>query len=225
MKPAVIGTVTAVNGDTITLTSKRSPGMMGRNRNASTTVATRPAASPAVIYSVDATNATVVKNNVTSTVSAISVGDNLFVQGTVTGTNVVATNIRDGMMVNRGPGTQGKKMGTSTSPIMGDGQPVVAGSISAINGDNLTVTTGNNVVYTVDVTNAKFTQGQNTITLANVQAGDKVIVQGAVNGTAITASNIIDQRASSDNNSSNQKQPKPGFFGRIGGFFTHLFGF
>ena len=56
MKPGVFGTVTAVNGDAITIN--------GRQGFGSTTAM--------VSYSVDATNATVRKNNATSTVSSIS---------------------------------------------------------------------------------------------------------------------------------------------------------
>lgn len=223
IRPAVAGTVTAVSGNTITITAKQGFGMMGRGEKASTT---NPAIKT-VIYTVDATNAKVVKNNATSTVSAIVVGDTVLVQGTITGTNIIATNIRDGLMMNRGKdGQENRKLGTSTPPFVGNGQPVIAGAVSAINGNSLTVTTGNNVVYTVDVTNAKFTQGPNSITLANVFVGDRVVVQGSVNGTAVVASSIIDQKVNANNeNSNNQNKPKPGFFGRIGGFFSHMFGF
>ena len=211
MKPAINGVVTAVSGNTITMTSKRGLGMMGRGERASTTPKT-------VTYTVDATNAKVVKNNATSTVSAIVVGDNLLVQGTVTGTNIVATNIRDGLMMNRG---------TSTPPFLGNGQPIVAGNVSTISGNTLTVNTGTDVTYTVDVTNAKFNQGQNVITLADVKTGDRVIVQGTVNGTTIIASNVMDQtRVNTNNqNSDNQNKPKQGLFSRIGGLFSHMFGF
>ena len=205
MKPAINGVVTAVSGNTITVTSKRGLGMMGRGERASTTPKT-------VTYTVDATNAKVVKNNATSTVSAIAVGDNLLVQGTV------ATNIRDGLMMNRG---------TSTPPFLGNGQPIVAGNVSTISGNTLTVNTGTDVTYTVDVTNAKFNQGQNVITLADVKTGDRVIVQGTVNGTTIIASNVMDQTRVNTNNqkSDNQNKPKQGLFSRIGGFFSHMFGF
>ena len=232
MRPTVAGTVTAVSGNTVTMTSKRGFGMMGRGelRNRATSTATTTVTLKTVTYIVDATNAKVVKNNSTSTVSAITVGDNLLVQGTITGTNIVATNIRDGLMMNRGQdngtGQDKNKKGTSTPPVLGSGQPIIAGNVSSVNGNTLTVTTGTNVTYTVDVTNAKFTQGQNAVTLTDVKVQDRVVVQGTVNGTAVVASNVMDQtRVNNNQNSDNQNKPKPGLFSRIGGFFSHMFGF
>ncbi len=87
-RPAVVGTVSAITGDSLTVTSK------GFGKNASTT--------PATAYVVDATNATVFKNNATSSVSAIVVGDTVAVQGSVSGTAVTATTIRDGLSMMRG---------------------------------------------------------------------------------------------------------------------------
>ncbi len=52
-----------------------------------------------MVYTVDATNAKIYKGSVTSTVavSDIAQGDTVMVQGTITGTNVAATVIRDGV--------------------------------------------------------------------------------------------------------------------------------
>ncbi len=85
-QPGVMGTVSAVSGNSITVTSKKfTRGATGTTPTATT-----------VTYIVDATNATVTKNNTASTVSGIVVGDTVMVQGTVSGTNVTATAIRDG---------------------------------------------------------------------------------------------------------------------------------
>ena len=212
-KPAIFGMVSAVNGNIITMTSKQGLGMMGRGENATTTVTIK-----SVTFTVDATNAVVTKNNATSTVSSIIVGDTVVVQGTITGTDVVATNIRDGQIMNRGV----KKTASSTPPVMGNGEPVIAGKVSAINGNSLSITNNSNFTYTIDVTNAKITQGKNTIAVTNILVGDMVIVQGTVNGTAVTASSVMDQTKVKTNG---QMKNTPGFFGRIGGFFAHLFGF
>lgn len=84
-KPAAFGTVTAINGNLITLTSKI--------KGATTT------------YTVDASSATITKGIGTSTtaiaVSGITVGDRLVVQGTVSGTAITATTIRDGLAAQR----------------------------------------------------------------------------------------------------------------------------
>ena len=225
MAPGFFGAVSAVSGDTLTITQKVRP-------NATTTAP--------VVYSVDATNAKVMKNGTSSTVSAIAVGDMVMVQGTVTGTNVVATVIRDGMggmMGGRGGFMGGKGFGhgstsmPAVSPIQGNGEPVVGGSVTAVNGDSLTVTNASNVTYTVDVTNAKIVKGGATVTVSGIATGDNVVVQGAVNGTAITASSVIDQGSTTGAPSGGNgagiphQNPNPGFFGSIGNFFKHIFGF
>jgi len=134
-------------------------------------------------------------------------------------------------MTNRGPRMMGQrgKGATSTPPFAGNGQPITAGNVSAINGATLTVTTKSNVTYTVDASNAKIIAGQNaTATISNIVVGDSVVVQGAVNGTHVTATTIID-RVKPVNNFNASTTPKRGmmggFFGGIGSFFGHLFGF
>jgi hypothetical protein len=209
MGPAIFGTVSAVSGNTITLS--------GRTGFASSTSATT--------FTIDATNAKVEKNNATSSVSSIAIGDTLLVQGKVTGTTIAATNIRDGVMP-MGRGMMGGRnaFASSTPIIQGNGEPIIAGTISAISGATLTVINKSNVTYTVDATNAQIASGNKITTLSNVALGDSVVVQGTVNGTSIIASSVIDQ-------------PKPvetkkpilsrvaDVFGSIKGFFGHLFGF
>ncbi len=228
--PAAVGSVTSVNGTTLTVTSRA----FVRSASNGTAPATPPASPAVTTYTVNASNATVMKNNATSTVSAIAVGDMVVIQGTVSGTNITATSIRDGMMMRPGgmkPGTPGGASGSGTanmpSPIQGNGQPVVAGTVSAINGGSLTVTNKSNVTYTVDATNAKVVQGNSTASLSSVAIGDSVIIQGTTNGTAITASTVIDQKvpAASTNGSTADHKQNLGFFGSIGQFFKNLFGF
>src|ERR1700733_14856473 len=62
MIPGVVGTVSTVNGTTITVNEKTRP-------NATSTTATSTA------FTVDASNATVIKNGASSTVSSIATGD------------------------------------------------------------------------------------------------------------------------------------------------------
>lgn len=222
MRPGVSGTVDGVNGDFITVNGHTGFG---------TTTAT-------VTYTVDATNATVRKNNATSTITSIVVGDTVVVRGTVTGTNVTATSIMDGVMNTSGmkrPGTLGQGTNgkpwtsTSTAQVIGNGQPVIAGTVSVVNGTTLTVTTASNVTYTVDASGAKVLQGQNVAaSLSSVVVGNKVLVQGTVNGTSITASTIIDQSLTTGGGTQSPKmgmeQPR-GVLASIGQFFMHIFGF
>ncbi len=89
--PGVIGTVSAINGSTLTVLSKDGTS-----------------------YTVDASSAKVTKpvagaKPTDTTVAAIAVGDTVGVQGTVTGTSIVAKHIMDGipaMGAGRGPGQQ-----------------------------------------------------------------------------------------------------------------------
>lgn len=200
--PGVFGTVASVNGNTITVTSKG----FGQNATATT-------------YTVDATNATVTKAGAASSVSAIAVGDTVMVQGTVSGTSVTATKINDGVMM-MGKGGAGAGM----PAITGNGEPVVAGTVTAINGNSVTITNKSSVTYTIDVTSAKITkQGVTSPTISNVSVGDQVVVQGTVNGNAVTATTLVDQGAAGG--TSNGAPAHTGFLGAIGGFFSKLFGF
>lgn len=198
----VFGTVASISGNTLTITSQN--WSQDKTNTTSTT------------YTVDATNAKVMKNGAAATVSNIAVGDTVMVQGTVTGTSVVATMIRDGMM----PKTNKEK----TPVIQGNGQPVIAGKVTAISGNSITVA-NKNVTYTVDATNATINKNGAASTLSGVVVGDNVIVQGAVSGTNITASSIIDHEVPANTATNGSTKPHTGFFGGIGNFFRNLFGF
>lgn len=201
----IFGTVSAINGSTLSVTSK--------NFEPNTTSKT---------YTVDASNATITKDGATSSLSAIAVGDTVMVQGTINGTSVAAKIIRDGLPQNqKHPELQ----------IQGNGQPVVGGTISAISGSTLTLTNKSNITYTIDASSAKITKNGATSSLSNISVGDNVIVQGVVNNTSITAASIIDQGASPKVSPAAGAVPSsaPGFMGRFFGgihnFFQHLFGF
>jgi hypothetical protein len=196
------------------------------------------------VYTVDATNAKIYKGSATTTVSVsdIATGDTVMVQGAVSGTNVAATVIRDGVsgMMGEQPGMSGKGSGhgasstpSTASIIQGNGEPVVGGNVTAISGTTLTVTNTSNVPYTINAASATVVVKGASSTLANVAVGDNVIVQGTVNGNSVTASSIIDQGVKAVNVSSTNGQSHGGgigadiggFFGAVGGFFQHLFGF
>jgi hypothetical protein len=237
MAPGVFGTVSAVNGNILTVTAsmrpeRPMPEQALANSSTSTVVA-------GIVYTVDATNAKIYKGSATTTVSvsAIAPGDNVIVQGAVSGTNVTAIVIRDnagGPMGDRS-GMPGRGLGrdASLTPIInGNGEPVVGGSITAISGTTLTVTNTSGVTYTISAASSTFVVKGARSMLSSVAVGDNVIVQGTVNGNSVTASSIIDQGKAA-NISSNSGHPQGvgigadfgGFFGAIGGFFRHLFGF
>jgi hypothetical protein len=212
----VFGTVSAVSGSTLTITSK------GFGQSATTQT-----------YTVDASSATVMKDNATSTLSAVAVGDTVMVAGTVSGTNVAATMIRDGMPkmmpggMGGGPGMRGGHASSTPMNIpQGNGEPVIGGAVTAVSGSSITVTNKSNVTYTVDATSATVTKDNATSTLSAVAVGDNVIVQGTVNGNAVTASSVLDQGVSKTQSGSGPaKGGMGGILGGIGSFFHSLFGF
>ncbi len=165
--PAAMGKVTAISGNTITITDQR-PG--------DTTTGTT--------YTVDASSATVTKDRDTaSTVSAIAVGDMIAVDGTVSGDNVTATAIHDGL--GGGPGGPGGFGG-------GRGPGGVMGTVSAINGNTLTVTGKDGGTYTVDASSATIRESGTTSTLSSVKVGDTVMIGGSITTASMTATQIDD---------------------------------
>jgi hypothetical protein len=214
MKFGVFGTVSAISGNVITITSKQRSNPTATTAIVSTT------------YTVDATNAKITKNNVAGTMASIVVGDTVVVQGTVTGTNVVATAIRDGVLRNGLGKMLDKNAQDPFLSIVGNGQPVVLGTVSVISGSTVTITNKSNITYTIDTTNAKITQGSNAISISGIVVGDNLVVQGTVNGSTVVASTVIDQKAQPVNtNTGATTTRRQGFFGGIGSFFAHLFGY
>jgi len=216
------------------------------NVGTSTATTTPPAPATSTAYTVDATNAKIFKNNATATVANISVGDSVFVQGApnASSTNtIIASTIYDVVVkANKGGDNDNKQHPTSTPPSLfqDNGQPIVIGTVSAIGTTvgtstgtstaSTTVTaapttitvTSQNIVYTVDLTNAKIVSGNNaSSTIANIAVGDKVLVQGTVTGTSIAASTLVDQNQSNPG----PKKPVQDFFRSIGSFFSRFFHF
>lgn len=109
--PGVHGTITAINGTTVTVSDQRS----------------------GTSYTVDASAASVMKGSqgsapAASSVSALAVGDMVGVEGTVSGTSVTATKILSGFMGGRGGFGHGRgTAGTVTA---------VSGNTITITGDN-----------------------------------------------------------------------------------------
>ena len=221
MGRGVVGTVSAVNGTTLTITSRPwgKPAADG----------TTPAPTT---YTVDASSAQVTKDKVASSISAIAIGDTVMVQGTVTGSSVKATKIRDGLPIRNqnGQDNQSESKDFPAQSIQGNGQPIIAGTITTVSGKNITITNKSNASFTVDATNAQIRNGDATSSVSTLTVGDRIIVQGTINGNAVVAYSIIDsgQATTATNNSQSgqpQKMENHGFFGGIGSFFSHLFGF
>lgn len=192
-KNSTFGAVTAISGTTITMTSKPMA-----NKETSAT------AENAIIYTVDASKATVTKNGTASAVSDIAVGDTIVVKGTISGTTITATSIQN---------NQGKGLETQ-----GTGEPVVSGTVSAISGNTITITTKTKITYTVDASNAKIKKNNADATISGVAVGDTIMVQGTFSGTSVTATSITDQGAS-------VQKSKGNVFSNVFSAFRKLFGF
>lgn len=70
--------------------------------------------------------------------------------------------------------------------------PAVSGTVSAINGNNITLTAKDGSIYTIDATNAKITKNNSVTQISNVAIGDKLLVIGSLSGTNVAATDIID---------------------------------
>ncbi|MFA7309781.1 MAG: DUF5666 domain-containing protein, partial [Candidatus Paceibacterota bacterium] len=71
----------------------------------------------------------------------------------------------------------------------------IVGTVSAISGSTITVTSKDGVTYTVNASGATLAGSEGTsFTLADVKVGDKVNVRGTVSGTTVTATKIVDGR-------------------------------
>ena len=85
-------------------------------------------ANNSVTYTIDATNATIEKDNATSTIGSIAVGDDVLVQGSVSGTSVTATSVIDQGAPRTASSTSGSSNGN------GGGGGFVGGFMNSIGG-------------------------------------------------------------------------------------------
>lgn len=229
MPRPIAGTVASVSGTTFTLAVRG-----GERENASATT------SNTTTFTVDASKATIRKGDATTTVSSIAVGDQVMVKGAVNGTTVAAVSIidaarafppaRHGRLPSGRPFDNDKDeaVAASSTPLFqGNGQPVIGGTVTNIASSTITVTTSSGITYSVNASSAKIGRLGQAATLANITTGDRVIVQGSVSGTSITASTIIDQGAGATTSTTTRpkEESRGNFMSAIGNFFGHLFGF
>lgn len=179
-RPGVFGTVTAISGSSITIDSKG----FGPNAVEAT-------------YTIDASNATVTKNNATASLGDIAVGDTVMAQGTVSGTSVTATSIRDGVMQRTGSRSGG------TGGTRPDGQ---SAPNSATDGAQQGAGNG-------DAASAPTSPGD--------QAASPTPAPNAVTGD--TGQDPSNEGAATS--STDDQQSAGGFLDSISSFFQHLFSF
>lgn len=209
--PVTVGTVSAINGTTLTVVSKVRPLPLPSQSSGLSTSTT---------YTIDATNASVIKDGKPSVFSAISVGNRVAVWGTVNGSTITATSIRDGMSHRM------KGWKRLARDFHGNGEPIVGGNVVTVNGTTLTITNKSDITYTVDAASSTVEKmGGAKIPLSTIVVGDRVIVQGAVNGTSVTASSILDQGIAMAVHTEHPMKGTSKISDHSVGFLTHLFGF
>ncbi len=149
-------------------------------------------------YTVSTVNATFWKNKHETTASSdISVGDTVLVQGTVTGSNVSGAKVYVIKLPQSGSNTNG----------------AITGTVTAKDGDTITLLASNGTSYTVNATEADFRNwNKKSESINEVKIGESISVSGDINGSTINADTVTETHI------------KKGFFQRFGEFFKKLFG-
>lgn len=192
LKPGIMGTVTVIGTNSLTVKDKNG-----------------------TVYTVNTTNAKFQRDkNATITFSDIIAGDTVIIQGTVTGTNVAATNVFDIQLFSR----EAKDVKTDKNHVY-----AVTGKVTAITGNDITVLGNNNTSYVVSVVGASIhakneKDSQTLYTISNITVGDTLMIDGTINGTNVSATNVVDANLKANNGEHN------GFFNKVGNFFKRLFG-
>ena len=78
--------------------------------------------------------------------------------------------------------------GSQTTPRVPHG---VMGTVSAVNGNSITLTGKDGKTYTVEAGSAAISKDM-TVAISDIKVGDMLMAQGSVNGTTVTATNIHD---------------------------------
>jgi hypothetical protein len=216
-KPMIMGTVTDIDNDTITIESKQ---FTPKDVKDTTTTKTEKT----VTYTVDVSNATFYEDNETAELSDIEVGNKIMIEGTVSDTTkVTATKVHIGDF-------SGLKDETASGISTGTGEPVVMGKVTDIDESDgkIEIANNNSVTYEIDLSDAKITKDGKTITISDISEDDVVLVQGTIDGNDVTASSLSVQSEkgnSQSNDDNNLNGQKTGFFHKIGNFFSKFFGF
>jgi len=142
-------------------------------------------------YTVNVVSATLLKGmgaGTAITAADIKAGDRIFAIGTLSGTNVAATSVRD----------LGQKLARKNNPSMNKPSNMFMGTVTAVtvNESTISATGWNKTVYSINVGTAKLTKGMGkdaaTIALTDIKVGDRISAVGAVSGTTVAATSVRD---------------------------------
>jgi len=215
----ITGTVTAVTASSITVDGKH--------------------ASTTGVFTVDVTGAKFFKNSATTTLSSILVGDTVFVEGRVSGSSATAVAVYDGklplalqkaqiMREEKKDDWREKREDRIADHVRGS---AILGIVTNINGNILIVdgkmgTSTATTTYTVDATNSKIFKDKATTTISAILTGDRVLVEGSISGTNVTANYIFEGKLPLNGKAINAflEEPVRGkFIEKINNFFKKFF--
>jgi hypothetical protein len=162
MAPTVTGSATGISGNTIYLT-----GTNGTN------------------YTIDATSAKIRKAGAIIVVSSILSGDSLSVRGTLSGTNVVATSIMDGVSA---AGANGQAWSANRANFS-------AGTITVLNNPSFTMQTSTTTITVNTNSSTTFKNANAAASFANLAVGQRVYVNGANSSNYIAAATSVNVMA------------------------------
>ncbi len=128
---------------------------------------------------IETSGATFTKASAPASLSSFAIGDKIRATGTLNGTTLTATAVTDMPAFGiGGRGGHGKGHG-------------VMGEVTALNGSTITITGKDGQSYTVNAGSATI-QKMTTGSLSDIVVGDTIGVQGAVSGSSVTATMIMD---------------------------------
>ncbi len=212
----ILGTVSSINGNNILLYIKQ--GTSAKTKNQLPVIAT-------TTHVVDATNASVLINNATSSISEIAVGDTLFVQGVADGNKkIIANIIRDIATINSKvkviSNNNQKQNSTSTLANNSGSQPVIIGTVTSINNSTIIIKDRNSTSFSIDATSAKILKKNGEILVSNIALGDYLMVQGKISSSSAVATVILDRGIIATTSAS---KSTTNIFNKIGNFIKGLF--
>ena len=216
----ISGKVTAVGANTLTV----------NGRHASTTG----------IFTVDVTTAQFFKNKATTTLASIVVGDMVSIKGDVNGNLAIAEAVYAGQLPmgiqkmiekakEKKEGKEDKKE-RKAEHIRGT---ALFGIVTGVNGTTILVsgkmgTSTATTTYTVDASSAKIFKDKATTTISAILLNDKVLVEGVVVGTNVTAKVIYTGKLPLNGKALGafaEAEGKGKFLGKIQNFFKAFFSF
>ncbi len=184
-----IGTVDAIDGTSFTVTALAGPPDQSGSTSGS-------AASSTI--KVTTNDATTITKAVTGTLADVKVGDRIRATGTGSASDLTATSVNDQGLVSatangrqgtRGQGAGGGFPGADNGGSGAAARMFVSGTVAAVDGTKITVTTNDGTATVTTAADTTFTT-TDTVKVSDLAKGDTVVVQGETTGATVAATSI-----------------------------------